>query len=253
MVESKDILSMNKVLSEKGIPTGNGYSYAMYLLRQSGHVFTFEEHIKAMLLSLLSANRPWKQIEENIDNLDKVFHQYNPEYLIDENPKVLMDEVCKIGCGNRAIMRQMEGVSYNVRLMQSIVDVIGDLEKLVVNNEPYDVSAILSSGHYKLAGFAQTLALQYLRNVGIDTCKPDVHIRRILARLRLIPYEDCPVIDVVNTMSRLSRELGIPITLVNEIIWTYGATGFGEICAKVPKCYVCQITECPWRKEHIGD
>ena len=60
----------------------------MYLLRQSGHVFTFEEHIKAMLLSLLSANRPWKQIEENIDNLDKVFHEYNPEYLLNESPKV---------------------------------------------------------------------------------------------------------------------------------------------------------------------
>jgi hypothetical protein len=201
-----------------------------------------------MILSLLSANRPWKQIEENIDNLRELFHGYNAEYLTSVEPSVLIEEVTKLGCGNKAIVRQMEGVSYNVRLMQRIVSIIGDLEKLVVNNSPYDVSTVLSSGAYKLQGFAQTLALQYLRNVGIDTCKPDVHIRRILARLRLTPYEDCPICDVMKAMSQLGSELGMPITLVNEIIWSYGATGFGEVCGKTPKCYKCNILECPSRR-----
>lgn len=247
MASSEDILKMKTLLESRSIEVGDGYSYKMYQLRKDGHVFTFEEHIKAMLLSLLSANRPWKQVEENIPKLDEIFGYYNPEFLKSEDPKVLMDKVCTAGCGNRAIMRQMQGVSYNVRLMEEIVGVIGDLEKLVTNNDPYDVSNVLSSGHYKLAGFAQTLALQYLRNVGIDTCKPDVHIRRILGRLGMIPYEDCSVRDVVNSMSGLGRELNLPITYVNEIIWLYGATGFGEICAKNPKCGICQIEQCIFR------
>lgn len=247
MVKSEDILLMQDVLNNAGLNPSTGHSYKMYALRKDGHTFTFNEHVEAMVLSLLSANRPWKQIEENIDNLRKFFHDYDAEYLATADPVTLTIGVRELGCGNKAIARQMEGLSHNVRLMQRIENIIGNIDNLAANNDPYDVSMVLSSGVYKLQGFAQTLALQYLRNVGIDTCKPDVHIRRILARLGLIPYEDCPVRDVVDAMSKLGSELDMPITLVNEIIWFYGATGFGEVCGKTPKCILCNIVGCPSR------
>lgn len=247
MFEPKEILDMRDWLYQRGIKPETGYSYTQYMKREEGVTFNLRDHIKAMILSLLSANRPWKQIEENISKLDEVFNQYDVEYLISEEPKVLMDKVCALGCGNKAIMKQMQGLSGNVSLLESIDNLVG-LERLVVNNEPYDVSLVLSSGYYKLNGFAQTLALQYLRNVGIDTCKPDVHIRRILDRLGVTPYEDCPVGNVLSSMKKLSFELNMSITLINEIIWMYGATGYGEVCTKSPKCNLCVCTTCHTRR-----
>ena len=242
------ILSMDTTLVSLGVNANEGHSVKSYIDRVGGKVFTLEEHIEAMMLSLLSANRPWKQIWDNKDKLKEVFHNYDITYLQETSPKVLMDSVCSIGCGNRAIMRQMQGVSGNVNILLRINDIVG-LENLVTRNSPYDVSNLLSSGYYKLNGFAQTLALQYLRNVGIDTCKPDVHIRRILARIGIIPYEDCPVSTVLFAMEQLSEDLGRPITLINEIVWAYGATGYGEVCTKVPRCYECNIKECSYRRK----
>lgn len=248
MSDYKSVLYMRDILEDHGVTTGDGDSYKAYKKRQEGHYFSFREHVEAMILSLLSANRPWKQVCENKENLKVLFHDYDPYYICNTDPSVFIDGIKSLGCGNKALVRQMNDLKYNIELFERINSIIGDIDHLAANNDPYEVACILSDGVYKVKGFAMALALQYLRNVGVDTFKPDVHIRRILARLGFIPWEDCPVKQIDNAMKHLSEMLGLPITLVNEIIWCYGATGYGEVCAKEPKCYMCTIPGCPYRK-----
>lgn len=245
MGTSNDILIMEETLKEKGF---NLSVSSRLKKREAGYQFTFDEHCEAMVLSLISANRPWVQIAQNLDNLKEVFKGYNGDYLENEDPQVLVNGVMKLGCGNRAIVKQMQGLSGNVKMFRYIENVIGGpIDNLAANNDPYAVSKILSEQPYKLNCMGQTLCLQYLRNVGIDTCKPDVHIRRILSRLGLIPYEDCDIYTIVKCFEKLSKELNLPITHINNIVWTYGATGYGEICAKTPKCAICNVKDCRFK------
>lgn len=243
---SKDILLMESTLKKYKIDPTDSYAYKMYELRQAKHHFSFNEHVEAMVLSLLSANRPWKQIVENLDNLREIFCNWDAELIKHKNPAALEFEIGSIGCGNRAINRQMQGLTANIELLQRLQERVEDLEYLVAE-DPYEVSDLLSSYPWKLNGFAQTLALQYLRNVGVDTCKPDVHIRRILARIGFTSYEECSISEIMSVMKQLSAELGLPVTLINEIVWYYGASGYVEMCTKSPKCSICQIMDCRYR------
>ncbi len=253
MADFNAIVTMSNTLKDMGIKFGEDDSYGLLNERKNGHHFSFEEHVEAMVLSLLSANRPWAQIAVNKENLRIIFHGYNPTYICETDPQVFIDAIKRIGCGNRAIVRQMQSLAYNVELFQRINEIIGDIDNLAANNDPYKVACILSDGYYKVKGFAMALALQYLRNVGVDTFKPDVHIRRILVRLGFTPWEDCTVREISDVMNKLSRQLSMPVTYVNEVIWCYGATGYGEICAKEPKCRMCKVEECPYRKsKYVG-
>ena len=53
---SKDILLMGSTLKKYKIDPTDSYAYKMYELRQAKHHFSFNEHVEAMVLSLLSAN-----------------------------------------------------------------------------------------------------------------------------------------------------------------------------------------------------
>lgn len=50
--------------------------------RKKGKKYTFEEHLKALILALLSNHR-WgdNNIRENMGTIDEIFHNYNKNYL----------------------------------------------------------------------------------------------------------------------------------------------------------------------------
>lgn len=236
-------------LNEMGINYKGNYCYRMYEARKAGKVFTMREHIKAMVYALLSAQKPWVQVEPKLSEIDKIFRDYDPEYLKIEDPQIFINKVCAINCGNKAIVRQMQGIKHNVEVLEEVDRVSGDIDAFVDYFTPLDVSGLLSKGRCKLDGFAQTLALQYLKNVGISTCKPDVHIKRILTRLGYIPYEDSEIWYIVNTVGRIACEYNIPDIEVNEALWYYCATGYGEICAATPNCTMCNVLTCKGRRK----
>ena len=58
-------------------------------LRKKGKKYNFEEHLKALIISLLSNHR-WgdSNIGENIDKIDLIFHNYDKNYLKIVNPNI---------------------------------------------------------------------------------------------------------------------------------------------------------------------
>jgi len=62
--------------------------------RKSGNSvkYTFEEHIEAVIYSLLSNQRKWKTIEDNKENINKIFFNYNIEKIKNiENFEILKE------------------------------------------------------------------------------------------------------------------------------------------------------------------
>ena len=60
-------------------------------VRKKGKKYTFEEHLKALIIAQLSNHR-WgdNNIRENIDAIDEIFHNYNKNYLKIVEPNILV-------------------------------------------------------------------------------------------------------------------------------------------------------------------
>ncbi|KAF5079960.1 hypothetical protein [Methanobacterium aggregans] len=49
--------------------------------RSNGYQFTLQDHLRGLILALLSNQHPWKPIANNLDNLETIFLDYQPEKL----------------------------------------------------------------------------------------------------------------------------------------------------------------------------
>lgn len=108
------------------------------------------------------------------------------------------------------------------------------------------MSLLATSGsRYKLKQFGAALVWEYLRNVGVDGAKPDVHMKQILGALRLgvSNSEDASDDEVIDTIEQLSKETGLWMAQIDYLFWAYCATGYGEICTANPRCDKCVIKE----------
>ena len=222
---------------------------AAHILRtKTDKKFTKQEHCEGLLLSVLSANRPWIGIVQHIDDLKRVFHDYDPDFLRSANPDDLTRDVVAIGCGNRRIAAQMSEISYNVSLLDYYEKEYGDCDapmQMAVEN-PIEILYVFSDkkSMLKFKGVAVALAAQYMKNMGIDLVKPDVHLRRILQRFGLtagLPDE----YETIRICKNIADKYGITQTEVGTILWQFCATGYLEICGANPRCGVCPAnSEC---------
>ena len=98
----------------------------------------------------------------------------------------------------------------------------------------------------KLKQMGEALTWEYIRNVGIDGAKPDVHLRRFLgtARMGVNSQLEASVEDVYRQVEELSQATGLSKAGVDTIIWTFCAQSdesYGEICTAHPKCESCPV------------
>ncbi len=91
----------------------------------------------------------------------------------------------------------------------------------------------------------EALIWEYLRNVGVDGAKPDVHMKRILGhnRLGFSRYEEATNEEVINAMKQLSDETGLWMAQLDYMFWCFCATGKGEICTANPSCNRCVLRD----------
>ena len=75
-----------------------------------------------------------------------------------------------------------------------------------------------------LKGIGKTTVFHLMKNVGIDIFKPDIHVRRLLTRMELIPQEDASLEEVCEAMVFLSAASGYKVSQVDTFLFAYGIT-----------------------------
>lgn len=86
-------------------------------------------------------------------------------------------------------------------------------------------------------------AMYYHLNVGVSTAKPNTHVLRILGPERLGFFEQgTPLDDVVRIIAGLALNAGVSTTELDNLVWLFGAKGYGAICASEPACGVCMLS-----------
>lgn len=234
-------------LKKIGYDLGLEELLAAYIMRhKTDYKFTKRDHCEGLLLSILSANRPWIGIQQHFDDLREVFHNYDPDFLRSADPQQLTKDVVAIDCGNRRISKQMEEVSYNVGILDYYEKKFGDVDapmQMAVEN-PTEVLWAFSDKKslLKFKGVAIALAAQYMKNLGIDLIKPDVHIRRIIQRFGWtiwLPDE----MESIRICKNIANQYDITMMEVGTILWQYCAVGYLEMCGADPKCSSCVACE----------
>lgn len=114
----------------------------------------------------------------------------------------------------------MNSLHKNIATMESIINEYGSMDAFVTSVSPLRMVEMLSSGKskYKIAMLGETLAWEYIRNVGIDGCKPDTHLRRFLGNERMGTTSDttATVNETVKQIEALSAETGLLLSSIDK-------------------------------------
>ena len=200
-----------------------------------------------MVYSLLSAQTVWANIERNMPRIDKLFFDYNPEKIKERDYAYFVDGLARLRCRSRLTNNQMKVLHDNINTMERIVEEYGSMDSFVTSRSQIEIVKMLSDAKsdYKLKQMGPALIWEYLRNVGVDGAKPDVHMKRILGsnRLGVSRYEDATDEEVLATCKELSDKTGLWMAEIDYLIWLYCATDKGEICTANPRCDKCVIRE----------
>lgn len=211
--------------------------------RDRGESFSKDEHIKGLILAMLSNQRPWGPIVDNIENIHEIFFGFQFDKIKQADKVGFAERLKDIKCGNRSITKQMESLNYNISIFEQIEFVYGSLDNFVMSDSPDSIAWELGQGRkYKLKQMGYTLALEYLRNVGVKAIKPDLHIRRFISNERLNFYNGYPSeIETVKILSTIAEESEVNLTYLDNLMWLYCAVDYANICGSNPKCHLCEL------------
>lgn len=246
MVSADTVYKVKDYLKKRGIADIDGETTKMDM-RKRGRDFNFNEHLQGVIYSLLSAQTVWANIERNLKNIDRLFFYYVPDDLLKHDFTYYVDGLHRLSCGSRLTNNQMKALPDIIATMKRIVNDYGSMDAFVTSRPAKEIVRIISTNgsRYKFKQFGIPLSWEYLRNVGIDGAKPDVHMKRILGcnRLGVSKNEDASYDEVINTVARLSKETGLWMAQIDYLFWAYCATDKGEICTANPACSRCVIRQ----------
>ncbi len=231
--------------------------------RESDGIFTLQDHIRAMVYSMLTSGAKWDRMEPSIDIetgkiglIDEIFLHYDVKALSDISPDELADKIKQNKLGTQYIDNQVKAlINVNIPKLLSIEEEYGSIDGFYQTYIKKDPSMklllrTLSSGTspHKYAQMDIALNAEYLRNVGYDIAKPDRHICRILSRdyLDCSEFEDITKNETsrkyesVDIVAAIAEKTGKHIAEVDYIMWSFCADGYGQICTvRNPKCNLC--------------
>lgn len=257
---AKDILDsvedkLNKILTEKNEPhkLWNRCPIKKRIEeRKNGKTFKLEDHIRAMVYSMLSSNKTWEDVSKNADpetgyipEIDLIFNNYKRNHLEEHQFTSRELKMFREKQQNalRANIEKLLSIEDIDTYYQKFIDIDGSLKTLII--------ALSTVGSpIKLEQMGVPLVCEYLRNVGHDIPKPDRHIIRILGsdyldfhNEEITSYEK-KVWEAFDRVTDLADRAERTPAETDYILWSYCAREYGEICTKKnAKCGICVAKE----------
>ena len=210
--------------------------------RMRGIEFDLARHLRGLVLSLLSSHRKWQPVAANLPAIERLFFAFDPHAVKNANPNDFVEELRRLRCGNLAIHQQMGTLATNIATFERIAREQGSLDAFVASAAPDIIGRKLSdpTSRYKLRQVGYALAMEYLKNVGIAACKPDVHVRRILSGQRLGYFDGIPnEREAAELVQRLAGQAACNPIYLDNLLWLMCAQEYGEVCSSKPRCGIC--------------
>ena len=227
--------------------------------REQGKHFTISDHIRGMVYAMLSSGISWERVEKDIDestgrilSIDKIFQNYDADTLLSCSVETLKEEIKVQRLAGISTNNQLKGlIPDNIRKLKQWEDTFGSIDsyykRFIEKDSSFQTlieTLSQSDSENKMKQLSEALTAEYLRNVGYDLAKPDRHVRRILGNsiLACSELEIVPVFEAMEIVRMIADILNRHVAEVDYILWSYCATGYGEICtSRRPLCCDCVI------------
>lgn len=222
--------------------------------RKNGKIYTFNEHLQAVIYSLLGALKPFKTIEENKENIDNIFFNYDADKIKNTKPEYFINSLKEIKVASILTGKQMKDLNKNVSVLEEIAKTYGTIDnyynkQIMERGNPYYLAEELAdkNSKYKLKNMGIPLVCEYFKNIGIDAAKADRHIRRMFGKniLGFSGKKEASVDEALEYIKEIAeKNNNMPQVEVDILMWLYCAKGQCEICTeKNPKCHKCVIKD----------
>lgn len=214
--------------------------------REEGKEFSFKEHLQGMIYALLSNQTNWgRNIAPRLHLIDGIFHNYDVEFIKSKNGSYFEEKIRSINCGNRQIKRQMQDLNYNISILEKIADEYGSLDNFVTAVSVSVAIKELAHGKYKLKNMSDALVSEYLRNVGFNEVKPDIHMKRFFGSNRMgsSTHRLATEKEVFDICKDIENKTGIARVLIDEAIWNFCRASNLQVCGETPQCDRCPIRQ----------
>ena len=239
-----DILEMRSYLATNCLRYNDAIN-EMVAKRKTGKVFSLAEHIAALIYAQLTNQTKWNRIVPHLSEIDDLFFHFDPEKIKKLPGSYFADGIFALKCGNISTKAQMDNIHKNIATMEKIASEYGSMDAFVTAAPAQQIVGLLSSGKskYKMAMLGEALAWEYIRNVGVDGCKPDTHLRRFLGSARMGSHVSAiaSIEDTIRQVEALAAETNLPLSTIDNIIWSFCADGYGEVCTATPHCERCVV------------
>lgn len=216
----------------------------VYKLRGNGKTFEFSEHLRSLIISLLSNNR-WgdSNIKNNIYKINSIFHNFDRNYLKIVDSNIIISELKKIHCTNPMIKKQILALPYNIDILEKIELDYGSLDNYIVTTLPNNIVNSFSEGKYKLKQVGHAVTFDYLKRVGINTCKTTVQMKNLFSckKLSIVKKEKVTSSEVKNIIKKISKLSNITEFEVESIFQQFCLSRFSNICTERPNCEKCKL------------
>lgn len=211
------------------------------------NIAKIDNHIKAMIYSMLSNQKRWELVVPKLAQIDELFFHYNKDSILSFQPEYFENGIRLLKCGNRSTKAQMASLHSNIQVFEYIEKEHGSIDAFFnAQSIPNLVAALSSKGSsYKLAMMGEALIYEYLKNLGYDAVKPDLHVRRILGseRLGFSMHPSASVTEVHSIIDQFVHATGETRAYIDFLLWSYCSQGYGEVCTANPSCYKCTIKQ----------
>ena len=216
--------------------------------RKNGKNYSLSDHICSMVFALLSNQRPWKHIADNQEKIKTLFNNFDVDFIKKTNYQYFVGKLLDLHCGNRQILKQMQSLKDNIETLERIAKDYGSVDNYYNNTNIKELLKSLSGGKYKLKQMGVPLVSEYLKGVGMDVIKPDVHVCRILTRLGYSKSNKITDDEAFDICCAIAKEYNISNVEVDSILWQYCAKNYFEVCCDKPKCSKCKVSNCKSRQ-----
>ena len=221
--------------------------------RQQGKEFSFREHLRGFIYAQLSAHTQWHHVAPKLPQVDDLFFQYDERAILAWEGSYFTAGLKQLSCASQCTNRQMNHLGENIEKLRRIAEEYSSLDAYVTSAPPEIIVRDLAAGPHKLYGIGPALAWEYLRNVGIDGVKPDIHVCRFLGASRMgeSDQEQATPSEAVNIVRKMSVQLNLPLVEIDSILWSYCASHYGEVCTATPHCEACVVRGFCTRRELV--
>jgi 3-methyladenine DNA glycosylase Tag len=176
--------------------------------------------------------------------IKRLFHGFDLRRVSELNEHEL-DEIIKelknLGLGTLFINKKVKAMPHNASILLKIMAAEGSLKKFF-EKEPDNMRLLLTNkeSRYKLNEVGPPLCSDFMKCLGIDEFKSDIHTKRLFHTLGLIPKEDDAACRRMGF--EFAKALGMNVTDLDSILWAFCADDKAEICIKRnPKCSACLL------------